>query len=107
MVLIEALEPDDTGGSFPVETWRPQGYEYMARNAERSRERFQNDQLISTGRNVWNVRYRRDLDPDLVDVKKMRRLHWKGKIHDIVDADFRDWEHGIDLETISSGAIGQ
>jgi hypothetical protein len=43
--------------------------------------------------------YRADMDPDLVDVPKARRLVFGGRVHDIAAAQHLGRREGIELST--------
>jgi hypothetical protein len=43
------------------------------------------------------------MDPDLVDVPKLRRVLFHGRIHDIVAANQIGMREGVELLTLASG----
>jgi head-tail adaptor len=55
----------------------------MARTDVQGRERFIADQESALADTRWEMGYRADMDPDLVDVVKLRRLVVRGRVYDI------------------------
>jgi SPP1 family predicted phage head-tail adaptor len=93
---------DDSGA--PVETWTTLVASMPAsRRYAQARERFTADQLSSKYDVVFEVNYRADMDPDLVDVPKLRRVLFHGRIHDIVAANQIGMREGVELLTLASG----
>lgn len=88
LVTIEGAV-DTTGPSgFPVElfTVRPPSVFMSQAAAAPGQERLDAAQLVGRVVTEWRMPYRPDMDPDLVDVKKTRRLKYNGRTFDIVDA---------------------
>lgn len=96
---------DTTGGSgFPVETWTTLVSPYwMHKEDLTGAERFHAAQLSASFDTRWTGPYRDDLDPDLVDVPKTRRLVYLGKVFDIVSARQLGRRQGVELMTLGSG----
>lgn len=57
-----------------------------ARYAIRDRERFVAEQESARFDERWEIGYRADMDPDLVDVPALRRLVFRGRTIDITAA---------------------
>ncbi len=85
-VTIEQLTASSGASHFPVETWTPLLALFASQDVIGGRERFSADQLSAPFDTVWQVPYHPDIDPDLVDVAKQRRLVYLGRVHDIVHA---------------------
>lgn len=64
-------------------------------------ERFRAMQLSAKYDTRWVIRYRPDMDPDLIDVAKVRQVIYKSRTHDIVSAIRSDRQNDIEIETLS------
>lgn len=64
-------------------------------------EQFRAMQLSAKYDTRWLIRYRSDMDPDLVDVAKVRQVIHKSRTHDIVSAVRSDRQDDIELKTLS------
>lgn len=69
------------------------------------RERFAANQTSAPFDTQWQIAYRADMDPDLVDVPKVRRLVYAGRVHDIVSAAVVGRRRGVELNTVSGGLV--
>lgn len=104
LVTIQQRGADTTDeAGEPVETWTTLVSAYMRRIDAGGRERFQAAQLSAPYDTRWEMGYRADMDPDLVDVPKRRRLLYKGRFYDIVQAALINRQDGIELSTLASG----
>ncbi len=106
LVTFQQLtEPNEDDG-FPAETWTDL-VDVMARKMDlRGTERLQAGQLSSPFDTQWQTWYRADLDPDLIDVPKLRRIKFAGRIYDIVRAmpiEISGLRQGLEFETLSAG----
>jgi hypothetical protein len=90
LVTIQGLAESD--GGYPVETFTdlPPAV-YMSKNIGR---RLETEDFEATAAQVaarmqteWQMPYRVDMDPDLIDVPKMRRLKDGVRTYDIVGAE--------------------
>ena len=81
-------QPTEEGADsgFPIETWTDLATVAMAREdvAAVEIERAAQQMAVSTTR--WEMAYRPDMDPERVDVPKLRRLVYLGRDYDIVSA---------------------
>lgn len=75
--------------------------EWMHRHALGGQERFVRNQEAASVDTIWTMRYRDDMDPDLWDVAKLRRLRHEYRVHDIVSATVIGRKDGIELVTLS------
>ena len=64
-------------------------------------ESFRASQLSAAYDTRWFIRYRPDMDPETIDVAKMRRLLYKARTHDIVSATIVERYRDIELKTLS------
>lgn len=101
VTIQQLVETKGTSG-FPVEDWIPL-IDMDASRAEVSGfERFvAAAQLSAPYETRWGIDYRPDMDPDLVDVPKKRRVVYQGRVHDIVAAELVGREMGVELLTLS------
>lgn len=104
-VTIEQAAESKGTGNFPVETWTTLTTMFASKSDLRGTERFQADQLSARYDTRWEVSYRADLDPDVVDVPKTRRLVYRGRTFDIVDASMIGRKEGVELMTIASQKV--
>lgn len=92
---------DDVGE--PVETWTTLNNAYMKRIDVWGREEFQASQLSAPYDTRWQMAYQANMDPDLLDVTKLRRLKYQGRFYDIVAAALVSRQSWIELSTLASG----
>lgn len=64
-------------------------------------EKFRADQESARYDTRWEINYRADCDPDLVDVPKLRRVVEFGRIYDIESASVIGRRAGIELLTLA------
>lgn len=65
------------------------------------RERFVANQTSAPYDTTWVINYRADMDPELVDVAKLRRIVVQGRVHDIVYASEIGRRRGIEIYTLA------
>ena len=101
-VRIEQLASSVAGTRYPVETWTTLvAIEWMAKTDQRANEQFAANQLTASMETQWEMDYRADMDPDLVNVPKVRRLVYLGRVHDILAAAIIGQKRGIELLTVA------
>lgn len=106
-VTIQQRTQPDTGGpsKFPIEVWTDLDVEYMARQDIGGDERFRTGKTSAVLETRWTMVYRPDMDPERLDVPKLRRLSYEGRFYDILTGSrIRDL-HAIELVTIVSTAV--
>lgn len=103
LVTIEQLSSENAGGAFPIETWTSLALEWMSKRDLRADERFAANQTSAFAETEWQMAYRSDMDPDLLDVTKMRRLVYEGRTHDIVAASVIGMQRGVTMLTLAGG----
>lgn len=104
VTIQQRSSADDVGeAGEPVETWSDLANCFMRRIDIHGTERLQASQLSAPYNTRWEMNYRADMDPDLVDVAQLRRLVYKGRVYDIVHGALINRQDGIELATGSSG----
>lgn len=101
-VTIEQLTTESTGGGFPTEDWSTLAEEWMSKRDLSADERFVAHQVSAFADTQWQMAYRADMDPDLIDVPKKRRLVYQGRTYDVVAGSNIGRERGIDLLTLAA-----
>ena len=95
----------ETSG-FPKDTWSDLATNiFMSKREANARERFTANQLSASFDAVFEMGYRDDMDPELVDVPKLRRLIYQGRVYDIVAANPINRREGVELFTLASTRI--
>lgn len=99
-----ATDTIDATSGAPVETWTTLVASMpAARYDAAARERFSADQLSWKHDAVFEINYRADMDPDLLNVPKLRRVVFHGRTLDIVHAAQIGRREGIMLLVLGSG----
>jgi head-tail adaptor len=100
-VTIQQRSAADAKGASgrPVESWTTLGIEWMSKRPMHADERFAAEQESSYGEDQWVMPYRADMDPELVNVPKLRRLSYASRVYDIVTASIVGTKLGIELVT--------
>lgn len=75
---------------------------WMSRTDLQADERFGTNQLSAALDTQWHMAYRADMDPELIDVPKLRRLLFRGRAFDILSATLLGSSMGIELITLAS-----
>lgn len=98
-------EVDEDSGE-PVETWTTLVSSMPVCISDiNGWERFRADQLSARFDKRIEMNYRADMDPELVDVPKTRRLLWNGRVLDIVQASQVGRRAGIELLTLAASGV--
>lgn len=101
-VTIQQLTESIGESGFPVETWTSLCGAWARKVDIIARERFtRTDQLAAQQQTVWELNYRPDMDPDLIDVPKKRRLVYQSRIYDITVASMIGMKEGVEVQTIA------
>lgn len=101
VTIQKVTDSIDVSSGEPVETWSTLVTMPAARFDQQGYEREKADQLSARFDVRWEINYRLDMDPDLVDVPKARRLVCNGRTHDIVQASVIGRREGVELLTIA------
>lgn len=106
-IVIQSPTASAGGSGFPVDTWAPLTADpiWAFRIDVGGRERFVSNQLSAPFDCRWQIYYRDDMDPELVDVPKLRRLLYQNRIYDIVAAVQMERQEGIELLTLASSKV--
>ena len=103
-VTIQVGTPGVAGSGVPITTWADLGREWMHRREVSGTERLAEAQFQANVDSEWEIPYRADMDPDLVDVPKLRRLSYSGRVYNILRATKlqRHEGNGIRLVTLAT-----
>jgi len=86
-VTIQARPAGDSHDSgFPTDEWTDLAVVAMAREDLEAVEGVRGAQTIAIATTRWELPYRADCDPELVDVPQSRRLLFHGRVYDILSA---------------------
>ncbi len=105
LVTIQQLTESEDSEGMPLETWTLLTTAHASRMPLGGREQMAAAHLQSPFDTQWQMAYRPEMDPDLVNVMKSRRLVYQGRIHDIVDAKMVGQKRAVELATVSRGAL--
>lgn len=75
--------------------------EYMQRMDLNGQERFAAAQESAPYDTAWQMVYRSDMDPDRLDVAKLRRIVWQGRTYDITFASVIGNKRAILIQTLA------
>lgn len=106
-ITIQWLTESVGASKYPVESWATLTEVWASKKDIRGVERFvfSADQQSAPYDTQWEIPYRPDMDPELVNVPKARRLVVKGRVHDIVDASEIERKRGVLLMTVAGGLL--
>lgn len=105
-VTIQRLVEPESGSGYPVDNWvnmRPNVQ--MSRLDARGDEHFASSQTSAFIETVFQMPYQDDMDPDLLDVPKTRRLVVSGRVFDIRVAVAMPNRKGIELLTLAGSRL--
>lgn len=83
------MRPEDqvSDSGFPVDaTWADLATVAMAREDLEASELERGNQQMATGSVRWEMSYMPEMDPEAIDVTKLRRLFYLGRCFDITGA---------------------
>lgn len=105
-VTIQQRSSNDAKGASgaPVETWTTLRQVWMARRDTRADERYSGAKNSAAIETFWDSPFFDDVDPETMDVPKLRRLVFGGRIYDILAAS-RIGRDGIEFMTLASARI--
>lgn len=97
----DAVDPS----GYPSEEAQPwftlQEVEWMNKRAVSGTERATTLGTSTPVDTRWTMNYRADMDPDLIDVAKLRRLVFENRRYDITFGETLEGKRGIVLDTVS------
>jgi head-tail adaptor len=100
-VTLRRVTQSVGASGFPVDTDGTSVTMWASRADMGARERFLVEQISAAADTRWEVNYRPDLDPELVDVPRTWKLLANGRVHDIVAASVIGRREGIELLTLA------
>lgn len=101
-VTIEEMTESKGSTGFPLESWSTLVENYWCSKHDRTgQERFAVGLQTSPMFTNWVGSYRADMDPELLDVTKLRRLVYKGRQYDIIAAKQVGMKESIEYQTIA------
>ena len=103
LVTIQQRTAGVSTSQMPIETWTTLATTYMSRQDSLADEQFRMGAEGTWTQTQWHLPYRADMDPELVDVPKDRRVVWSGTIFNIRAAALMDRRKGIELITLAGG----
>jgi hypothetical protein len=106
-VLVEKLVESVSDSRVPIESWETLiSVVWMRKMDAKAGEQVKGDQVAAAFDTQWEMGYRRDMDPELLDVPKSRRLRYQGRTYLIVGASLIGRREGIELLTIGGTRVG-
>lgn len=100
-----ATDTPDSSSGEPTETWTTLVTMPAAKTDVSGWERFRSDQQSARFDQRWEINYRVDMDPELLDVPKLRRIQVGSRVLEIVAASEIGRREGIELLTLGSAGI--
>lgn len=108
-ITIQELTQTTGTSGFPIESWdtlkQVWAHKKEATGSRFMNQRFVAHQLSEPFDTEWEIPYSADMDPELVNVRKERRLLVRGRAHDIVWAGEIGRRRGIQLRTLAGGLV--
>lgn len=101
LVTIQQTSDGVSASGFPTETWTTLTTAWMRAMDITGMERFAAQQLSAQSVTQWEMGYRSDMDPELVNVSKTRRLLYQNRVYDITAASQIGRREGIELITLA------
>lgn len=105
LVELESLNEAKAASGYPGGTWDPLVAVYAKKVTASGRERFAANQTTSPTSITWEFEYLESMDPDRLNVPKLRRLVYLGRMYDITAAALVGWHRKIRVETLSGGTV--
>lgn len=101
--LTDSTDPDS---GEPIETWTTLVANFPVSKADVSGdETFKADQQSAKFDSEWEGNWRNDMDPDVYDIPKVRRLLFGQRVHDIVHCEEVGRRAGIVLQTLAGSKV--
>lgn len=98
-----ATDTPDASSGEPTEAWTTLVSNMpAAREDAKGTEKFVANQMSAAYDTRWEINYRADMDPSLVDVPKLRRIVYQNREHNIVAASEIGRRRGIELWTLAA-----
>lgn len=100
-VVIQQMTDSSATSGFPVEAPTTLATVWMRMLDVSGLERYTAQQLSGYSVTQWEMGYRSDMDPELVNVVKTRQLLYQGRTYDITAASMIGRREGIELITLA------
>lgn len=100
-VEIKTIAQTTGASRFPVDDEQLLAGMWASKYDIQGAEKFAADQVSATVDTRWEISYRTDMDPELVDVPKTRVLYYKGRRYNIVVATMIGRREGVELLTLA------
>ena len=101
--LTEGVDPES---GEPTETWTTLVSQMWASQRKTSgAEAFKSDQESARFDCEWEINWREDMNPDTLDIPKVRRILFGTRVHDIVEAVEVGRRAGLCLYTLASAQV--
>jgi len=104
-ITVQGMTESVGASRRPVESWDTLFQVWAMKTDAGGRERLVADQLSAPYDTRWELPYAAALDPELVDVRKHRRIVVNGRIHDIVSAQEIGRKRGVQVMTLAGGLL--
>jgi SPP1 family predicted phage head-tail adaptor len=104
-ITVQAMTEGVGASRRPVESWDDLMQVWATKTDMGGRERLMADQLSAPYDTKWEIPYSPDIDPELVDMRKSRRLVVSGRVHDIVSAQEIGRRRGVEVLTLAGGLL--
>lgn len=103
-VTVQQMTQTKGASNAPVETWTTLRTVYASKEdllMNDSREQLRAGQLSARMETAWGLPYTADMDPNLVDVARVRRLLVGTRVYDITRGTVDDLKKGVQLITLA------
>jgi SPP1 family predicted phage head-tail adaptor len=106
VITIQQRSATDAVGSsgMPVETWTTLVDMWAQKREMTGSETYKSSQWSAKADLVFEVNYRPDMDPEIVNVAKVRRLLYRGRVHDITYVEEIGRREGLKIYTLVKAA---
>lgn len=104
-VAIHAATDDTGTDGFPGQAWTAMASVWMSKRDVGGAERLRAGQVDAQFDTIWEMSYRADMDPELIDVPKTRRLVYQGRTFQIVAAGQIGRREGVEIMTVALAAV--
>lgn len=107
LVTIQQLTDSvDVSSGEPIEGWTTLVANMPVSKADMSgAEAFKSDQQSAKFDSEWEMNWRDDMNPDLLDIPKVRRLLFGTRVHDIVACVEVGRRAGLVLQTLAGSKV--
>ncbi len=109
LVTIQQVTDSKGPSGRPVETWTVLCQAWMEREDASLRpdmaEHYTTAQQFSRSDVIWRMPYQANMDPEVINVPKRRRLLYGGRVYDIVSATPIGQHAKIELTTMANTAV--